>query len=87
MKTKQIIETNVDEMPTDYFGTDFSDTWELANTEANIIKMAKKYSVSSGLIDDIAEAFRFLAEELKSSLAKDLKDIWERLDEIERKVN
>ena len=86
MKTQKVIETNVEYISgSRVFGTDDNGNFIFADTEESIAFIAKKHNASPEFITDISAAFEYFAELIVADLKKDLKDIWERLEEIERK--
>ncbi len=88
MKTKTVVETNIEDLK----GMDFlyahgdEDGWFI-NDEESIADAIKEYGddFPKLLLNDIHKALQYLAEEIVEKIEPDLKDIWNRLDTMENK--
>ena len=89
MKTKKVVETNIEEMEgMDFFYYHNDPNGWFMNNKESIEKSVKEYGEDflPKVLFDINQAFQFLAETIVGPLSKDLKDIWERMDKLEKNL-
>ena len=81
MKTETTIKSNIDDLSLHYYeeeeDIDLSIPFKIPEPEA-----AKKLECSETLIDTLCA----LVTSIRELLGSDLKDIWERLDKLERRI-
>lgn len=86
MKTKTVIETKVEELPKDYLFTVGSVEGFFINDEESIKKAIEEYGdkFPEMLLGDIHNAFKYMSEQIIEHVSRDMKEIWERMDKLEK---
>ncbi len=84
METRTVIDTATSDIIDSVFGAEIEDDFIIAeNTESYAI-LAEYFEVSVELVREIASGFEYLSESIKKNISKDLRDIWKRLDGLEK---
>lgn len=83
MKTKQVIETRIEEL-VDYhwlsFSRDDEDDIIFVENDETIQEAAKLWKMSPEAVKAMDDALSYLVETLIEELKKDLEDIWEKVE-------
>lgn len=74
------IGTHTEEIVDTPFGADVGDEYVGARDKESCAKLAEEFGVSPKLVEAIADAFRFLVENIQDEISADLKEIWKRVD-------
>lgn len=84
MKTRTVIDTATSDIVDNVFGAEIEDDFIVAEDTESYEIIAKHFGVSVTLVREIASGFEYLSESIKENISKDLRDIWKRLDGLEK---
>ena len=90
MKKKTVITTEVEELANmDFFFFTDDDNVGFMCDDESIENAIKEYGKEfpNKLLNDIHRAFNYMATEIADRVSTDMKDLWDRLDELEKKTN
>ena len=82
MKTVTSIEIKTDEIVAGYIGPNDDDEWLSFEDE----ETCEKLEATPGGVKLLAESARELARDIRDNVGSDLRDIWERLDDLEERL-
>ena len=86
METKVVVNTHIEKLLDDWdFGLDFvQENGDFQRAKDFVKEACEEFEISENALEAIDRALNYLADTLIEELVQDLKDMWKRLNKIEK---